>query len=207
MVEKKAKLNCLNTDPNAPQLIKEYKERKIKIKNLEKKLESLNQNAQTKEYEIDRLHSEWLPKIQELTGLLSENFHKFLQSFGCNGIIELNIGVTRYDFEAYGLLIKVQFRNDIPSLRLLDAKTQSGGERALTTALFLLSLQEVTHFPFRIVDEINQGMDKVYERKLMELFMELFKEKNNQYFVVTPKLIKNLTFKNTTVDIIFCIDK
>ncbi|XP_026817249.1 structural maintenance of chromosomes protein 5 [Rhopalosiphum maidis] len=207
MVEKKAKLNCLNIDPNAPQLIKEYKERKIKIKNLEKKLESLNQNAQTKEYEIDRLHSEWLPKIQELTGLLSENFHKFLKSFGCSGIIELDIGITRYDFEAYGLLIKVQFRNDIPSLRLLDAKTQSGGERALTTALFLLSLQEVTHFPFRIVDEINQGMDKVYERKLMELFMELFEDRKNQYFVVTPKLIKNLTFKNTTVDIIFCIDK
>jgi hypothetical protein len=62
---------------------------------LEKKLESLNQNAQTKEYEIDRLHSEWLPKIQELTGLLSENFHKFLKSFGCSGIIELDIGVTR----------------------------------------------------------------------------------------------------------------
>lgn len=53
-------------------------------------------------------------------------------------------------------MIKVQFRNDLPSLRLLDAKCQSGGERALTTALFLLALQEVTHFPFRIVDEINQ---------------------------------------------------
>jgi len=57
----------------------------------------------------------------------------------------------------------VQFRNDVPSLRLLDAKSQSGGERALTTALFLLSLQEVTHFPFRIVDEINQV------RKLLKL--------------------------------------
>ncbi|XP_022172006.1 structural maintenance of chromosomes protein 5 isoform X2 [Myzus persicae] len=207
IVEKKAKLNCLNIDPNAPQLIKEYKERKIKIKNLENKLESLNLNAQTKENEIERLHSEWLPKIQELTNLLSVNFQKFLKSFGCSGIIELDIGVTRYDFQAYGLLIKVQFRNDIPSLRLLDAKSQSGGERALTTALFLLCLQEVTHFPFRIVDEINQGMDKVYEKKLMELFMELFEDRNNQYLVVTPKLIKNLSFKNTTVDIIFCIDK
>ncbi|XP_016657266.1 structural maintenance of chromosomes protein 5 [Acyrthosiphon pisum] len=207
IVEKKAKLNCLNIDPNAPQLIKEYKERKIKIKNLEKKLENLNLNAQTKEHEIERLHSEWLPKIQELTALLCNNFQKFLSSFGCSGLIDLDIGVTRYDFQAYGLLIKVQFRNDIPSLRLLDAKSQSGGERALTTALFLLSLQEVTHFPFRIVDEINQGMDKVYERKLMELFMELFQDRNNQYLVVTPKLIKNLSFKNTTVDIIFCIDK
>ncbi|XP_050058944.1 structural maintenance of chromosomes protein 5 [Aphis gossypii] len=207
IVEKKAKLNCLNIDPNAPQLIKEYKERKIKIKNLEKKLETLNLSAETKAYEIDKLYTEWFPKIQELTYLLSVNFQKFLTSFGCKGIIELDIGVTRYDFQAYGLLIKVQFRNDLPSLRLLDAKSQSGGERALTTALFLLSLQEVTHFPFRIVDEINQGMDKVYERKLMELFMELFEDRKNQYFVVTPKLIKNLSFKNTTVDIIFCIDK
>ncbi|KAL4131729.1 hypothetical protein QTP88_009002 [Uroleucon formosanum] len=206
IVEKKAKLNCLNIDPNAPQLIKEYRERKIKIKNLEKKLEDLNLNAQTKEQEIERLHCEWLQKIQELTVLLSTNFQKFLTSFGCSGIIELDIGVTRYDFQAYGLLIKVQFRNDTPSLRLLDAKSQSGGERALTTALFLLSLQEVTHFPFRIVDEINQGMDKIYERKLMELFMELFEDRNNQYLVVTPKLIKDLSFKNTTVDIIFCID-
>ncbi|XP_025193514.1 structural maintenance of chromosomes protein 5 [Melanaphis sacchari] len=207
IVEKKAKLNCLHTDQNAPQLITEYKERKIKIKNLEKTLENLNQSAHTKEYEIERLYSEWFPKIQELKNLLCVNFQKFLLSFGCSGVIELDVGVTRYDFQAYGLLIKVQFRNDIPSLRLLDAKCQSGGERALTTAIFLLCLQEVTHFPFRIVDEINQGMDKVYERKLMELFMELFEDRHNQYFVVTPKLITNLTFKNTTVDIIFCIDK
>jgi len=31
-------------------------------------------------------------------------------------------------------------------------------------------------------------MDKVYERKLMELFMELFQDRNNQYLVVTPKV-------------------
>lgn len=33
-------------------------------------------------------------------------------------------------------------------------------------------------------------MDKVYERKLMELFMELFENRNNQYLVVTPKVSK-----------------
>lgn len=56
---------------------------------------------------------------------------------------------------------------DVSSMRLLDAKSQSGGERALTTALFLLALQEVTHFPFRIVDEINQVC-----------FYQIFEEKN-----------------------------
>lgn len=103
-------------------------------------------------------------------------------------------------------------------MRLLDAKSQSGGERALTTALFLLALQEITHFPFRMVDEINQvyfqyrnyfynyqvttylmdntnlqGMDKVYEKKLMELFMDLFEHRTNQYIVVTPKVCKMIT--------------
>jgi len=50
-------------------------------------------------------------------------------------------------------------------MRLLDAKSQSGGERALTTALFLLALQEITHFPFRIVDEINQVCFKFLDKK------------------------------------------
>jgi len=58
-------------------------------------LESLNLNAQTKEHEIERLHSEWLPQIQELTLSLCDNFRKFLTTFGCSGIIELDIGVTR----------------------------------------------------------------------------------------------------------------
>lgn len=31
-------------------------------------------------------------------------------------------------------------------------------------------------------------MDKIYEQKLMELFMELFETKNNQYLVITPKV-------------------
>jgi len=75
--------------------------------NLENKLESLNLNAQTKEQEIERLHSEWLSKIQELTNMLSINFHKFLKSFGCSGIIELDIGVTRVNILCPLLLLAI----------------------------------------------------------------------------------------------------
>lgn len=31
-------------------------------------------------------------------------------------------------------------------------------------------------------------MDKIYEKKLMELFMDLFETRNNQYLVITPKV-------------------
>jgi hypothetical protein len=43
---------------------------------------------------------------------------------------------------------------------------QSGGERSVSTMLYLIALQEFTKCPFRVVDEINQGMDAVNERKV-----------------------------------------
>ena len=33
---------------------------------------------------------------------------------------------------------------------------QSGGERSVSTMLYLMALQELTKCPFRVVDEINQ---------------------------------------------------
>lgn len=76
-------------------MINEYKQRKIKIKELESKLVALNTSSQSKEVVIEKIYSEWFPKIKELSNLLSTNFQKFIHSFGCNGVIELDIGVTR----------------------------------------------------------------------------------------------------------------
>ena len=41
-------------------------------------------------------------------------------------------------------------------LKVLTAHHQSGGERSVATMLYLISLQELTKCPFRVVDEINQ---------------------------------------------------
>lgn len=38
----------------------------------------------------------------------------------------------------------------------LDAFHQSGGERSVSTMVYMLSLQELANVPFRVVDEINQ---------------------------------------------------
>ncbi|MQL92256.1 hypothetical protein Taro_024875, partial [Colocasia esculenta] len=42
-------------------------------------------------------------------------------------------------------------------LKVLSAHHQSGGERSVSTILYLVSLQDLTNCPFRVVDEINQG--------------------------------------------------
>lgn len=42
-------------------------------------------------------------------------------------------------------------------------------ERSVATMLYLISLQELTPCPFRLVDEINQGMDPHNERMIFEV--------------------------------------
>ena len=49
-------------------------------------------------------------------------------------------------------------------LTRLNAQRQSGGERAVSTIFYLMALQSLTRSPFRVVDEINQGMDPRNER-------------------------------------------
>ena len=59
------------------------------------------------------------------------------------------------DFGQYSVKISVKFR-DSEQLQPLNAQRQSGGERSVSTMLYLMSLQGITACPFRVVDEINQ---------------------------------------------------
>jgi hypothetical protein len=57
---------------------------------------------------------------------------------------------------------------DTGGLEVLSAGRHSGGEKSVSTIMFLLSLQKITRTPFRVVDEINQGMDQTNERKVFQ---------------------------------------
>ena len=74
-----------------------------------------------------------------------------------------------HDHSSHFSQILVQFRES-ERLLALSATRHSGGERSVSTMLYLLALQGVTVTPFRVVDEINQGMDAVNER---EVFSQL----------------------------------
>ena len=81
-----------------------------------------------------------------------------------------------------------EVRADRP-LQAPDPMRQSGGEKSLTTMLFLLSLQQLTQCPFRVVDEINQGMDAHYERAIFERIVEWSsRDDTSQCFLITPKI-------------------
>ena len=88
-------------------------------------------------------------------------------------------------------------------LTLLDSHRQSGGERAVSTIFYLMALQSLARAPFRVVDEINQGMDPRNERMVHARMVEIACGEANgrkeggggsQYFLITPKLLQGLRY-------------
>ena len=102
------------------------------------------------------------------------------------------------DFSKYGIKIMVSFRND-EQMQELTAWQQSGGEKSVSTMMYMIALQEMTKCPFRVVDEINQGMDPVNERKVFDIIVQNSCSKQfAQYFLLTPKLLPDLCFDERT---------
>ena len=100
--------------------------------------------------------------------------------------------VEQPTFARWGLAIKVAFR-DACDLRQLDARVQSGGERSVSTIMFLMALQAHLPSPFRVVDEINQGMDEVNERIVFRrVVLNSTGPGAPQYWLITPKLLQGL---------------
>ena len=72
-------------------------------------------------------------------------------------------------------------------------------EKSVGTIMYLMALQSLTKCPFRVVDEINQGMDVYNERKVFQRITESScGSKLPQYFLITPKLITGLTYHRDT---------
>ncbi|ODM86856.1 Structural maintenance of chromosomes protein 5 [Orchesella cincta] len=133
-----------------------------------------------------------LIRRQDLIGTVNRNFGRYFTSMGCAGEVQLQKADDENDFAKYGIKILVKFRSSEPLSELGGTKggtLQSGGERVISTALYILALQELTTVPFRVIDEINQGMDATNEARFFNLLCSLAKGPNTpQYFLLTPKV-------------------
>jgi hypothetical protein len=64
-----------------------------------------------------------------------------------------------------------------------------------------MALQSLSTSPFRVVDEINQGMDPHNERMMHERMVDIAcgqgdgGDSGGQYFLITPKLLTGLMYK------------
>ncbi|KAI3955361.1 hypothetical protein MKW98_018462 [Papaver atlanticum] len=173
-------------------ILEEYESRQQKIEAIAKKLEADEEELKRCVAEIDTLKERWLPTLRNLVAQINKTFSQNFQEMAVAG--EVSLDERDMEFDKFGILIKVKFRQ-AGQLQVLSAHHQSGGERSVSTILYLVSLQDLTNCPFRVVDEINQGMDPINERKMFQQLVRAASQLNTpQCFLLTPKLLPDLQY-------------
>lgn len=176
-------------------ILEEYERRQRKIEELTRNQEAATKDLQSCLDEIDSMKGQWLPSLRTLVTQINETFSHNFQEMAVAG--EVTLDERGVDFDQYGILIKVKFR-EAGQLQVLSAFHQSGGERSVSTILYLVSLQDLTTCPFRVVDEINQGMDPINERKMFQQLVRAASKPNTpQCFLLTPKLLPSLEYSES----------
>lgn len=174
----------------------DYNEKQILLKTISEDRRDLNKTKQELEAQYNDERDRLIGEINTILNPVKDTFESMFDRFGFKGTLELD--TSGRDWE---LRILVRFREN-EDLQQLSSFRQSGGEKSLTTVLFLLSLQQCESTPFRLVDEINQGMDQFNERRVFDILREMGDK--SQFFIITPKLIKDLEFsENTTAIIVY----
>ncbi|XP_073840909.1 structural maintenance of chromosomes 5 isoform X2 [Musca autumnalis] len=195
------RLDCMD-DVDA-EIVREYDAKRREVEALQKDIDANVHGNDNYLCEIKKIYDVWYPIVMQVVTTINDHFGQFMESMGYVGEVKL-VHKEEHDFESYGIEILVQYRKNVP-LQALNRHVQSGGERAVAIAVYTMSMQHITHVPFRCVDEINQGMDARNERKIFEMLVdETTKTGNAQYFFVTPKLLPKLkTNERMTVHVVF----
>ncbi|KAL5195647.1 Structural maintenance of chromosomes protein 5 [Glycine soja] len=173
-------------------ILEQYEDRQQQIEDLAAKLEADKKESTRCLAELNNIKGKWLPTLRNLVAKINETFSFNFQEMAVAG--EVSLDERDMDFDQFGILIKVKFREN-GQLQNLSAHHQSGGERSVSTIVYLVSLQDLTNCPFRVVDEINQGMDPINERKMFQQLVRAASKPNTpQCFLLTPKLLPDLQY-------------
>ncbi|TCD64231.1 Structural maintenance of chromosomes protein 5 [Steccherinum ochraceum] len=171
--------------------VEQYQRRKEAIEKLQASIADQDEKIKKKERAIQLARDNWEPALTKLVESVGERFSAAFDRIGCAGEIRIS---QHEDYEKWAIDILVKFR-DNEKLQLLTGERQSGGERSLTTIMYLMSLTEEARTPFSLVDEINQGMDARAERAVHNSLVEVTcKADSGQYFLITPKLLPDLQY-------------
>jgi len=174
-----------------PDAIREFERRAKEIEALQKTIQDNHEKLEKLVVAIQELKNKWEPALDIVVDRISSAFSESFDKIGCAGEVKVN---KAEDFEKWEIQIMVKFR-ETENLQLLTNQRQSGGERAVSTVFYLMALQSLAQAPFRVVDEINQGMDPRNERLVHHRMVHIACQAHtSQYFLITPKLLSNLTY-------------
>ncbi|MGQ9468932.1 MAG: AAA family ATPase [Nitrososphaerales archaeon] len=149
---------------------------------LKEKAAIVSENRRRALSELEERKEIWRKVLQKLIDEVNPSYQSILSKINAAGSVRLD-GLE--DLETAGLELLVGFRGEVPSV--LDAYTQSGGERTISIMAFLLSLQQHIMSPFRAVDEFDVHMDPRNREAIFKVIVSTIKEsKDVQYLMITP---------------------
>eukprot|EP00835_Amoeboradix_gromovi_P005886 NODE_607_length_6164_cov_0.344930.p1 type:complete len:1036 gc:universal NODE_607_length_6164_cov_0.344930:244-3351(+) len=174
--------------------VEQYERRQAEIAHLIEKIDKMTGDAIRNSEAFEAKKAELTNKIHVMVADITDRFRNKMLAIDCHGEIKLNKTENTENIGEWGIDILVKFRKN-EKLQNLSAFRQSGGEKSVSTMLYLMSLQGSNNVPFRVVDEINQGMDPRNERLVHQLIVKNACENtHSQYFMITPKLLTNLLY-------------
>lgn len=190
--------------------ITEWEDRGRRIEEARNKADDMQASLSTLQRGLTALRELFEPRVDALIEQISTAFAASFARINCAGSVEVHKhGENGADFDSWAINILVSFRGD-EGMSALDSHRQSGGERAVSTIFYLMALQSLSRAPFRVVDEINQGMDPRNERVVHDRLVRIACGEDaepeaadweglsdgqgggSQYFLITPKLLHGL---------------
>lgn len=212
-----AQVNSITDNPHA---IREYEKRKQEIQEYQAKLDGMTGDKDHKLKQLKLKFNTWKDALQNIVTDVNSKFSVYMKEVGCAGEVRLytggngidqNADSAEYNLKNWGIEILVKFR-EASALQVLSAQTHSGGERSVSTIMYLMGLQNLMKSPFRCVDEINQGLDERNERLVFKRIVANSTipaegapdDHCGQYFLITPKLLPNLEgMENENITVLF----
>ncbi|MGQ9759955.1 MAG: AAA family ATPase [Candidatus Methanomethylicaceae archaeon] len=149
---------------------------------LKQKAEVVGENRRRTIEELEDRKRVWRTVMERLIDEINPTYRSVLARVGGTGGIRLS---NMDDPDRAGVEITVGFRGASPVL--LDAYSQSGGERAVATMGFLLALQDHLKSPVRAVDEFDVHMDPHNRESMMRMLFSFMNDNADvQFIVITP---------------------
>lgn len=212
-----AKVNNIHSDPNIMRL---YEEKRKELEESKENLDDMTDMKGKKINELNRQKDPWESSLDKIIATVDTRFSQYMGELGCVGGVHLRKGKSgdgnsneESSFKDWGVEIKVSFREGVPP-SVLSSQVQSGGERSVSTIMYLMAMQNMMCAPFRCVDEINQGLDERNERLVFKRIVENSTQPPGpngptdhcgQYWLITPKLLPNLTTMEEEAMNVICI--
>jgi hypothetical protein len=222
----KAAYESADVDESAPAKFEEAQRRYNAAK---EKLENHDGEVMKKMDEMMAAKLSWEERLGKLVKRVDEKFQEYFEYLGGRAKVDVQ---QHTDFSKWSLALSLSFRRDAPPV-VMSAHSHSGGEKALATMTFMLATQQSSQSSFRLVDEMNQGLDAENERRLFRLILRINEEeakkawsglqalekkpldsvdateakdipRSHQIFILSPKLLPRLEYNSLVrVHVIF----